>query len=59
MNGFEVVGLQPSVKSSSEVINLLSVFSIVADMTLNIKGIIFEQININLLIYNSWGQLME
>lgn len=36
-----------------------SVFKLVVDMTLNIKGRIFEQIDVNPLIDDSWGQLME
>lgn len=35
------------------------VFKVIVDMTLNIKGRAFVQIDVNPLMDNSWGQLME
>lgn len=58
MVGLEVVGLPPSIKSSMDATNLLCVFLVVVDMTLDIKGRVFEPINVNPLIDNSWEQLV-
>ena len=49
MNGFEVIGIYEFDKPT------FCIFKLVVNMTLNIKGRVFEQISINPLIDNLGG----